>query len=280
MTLSFREGEVWCYHREPLRNPPDGWKLTELKGALTASQNATMDNGWCPVFFENHDQPRSVNHFFPEGADTVKAAKAMAAVLLTLRGTPFIYEGQELGFANVAWPSIEDYNDISSHGQYEFALKEGFTPEQAMEFVHLFSRDNARTPMQWDAGANAGFTAEGVKPWLPIHDDYVTVNAETEAKDPASVLSWYRKLMRFRREHEELTAGTYEELMPESGEVFAFARALDSSRLITVVNFSLNEVKLPEDITDGGTLLMSSLDGEAGAVLRPLEARIYEKQVE
>ena len=255
MVLPFQEGEVWCYPRE--------WKLTELKRALTASQNATKENGWCPVFFENHDQPRCVNHFFPKGADVKKAAKAMATVLLTLHGTPFIYQGQELGFANVAWPSIEDYNDISSHGQYEFALKEGFTSEQAMEFVHFFSRDNARTPMQWDASANAGFTADRVKPWLPVHDDYAAVNAEVEAQDPDSVLSWYRKLVQFRREHEELTSGSYEELMPESEEVFAFARALENSRLVTVVNFSLNEVKLPEELIKDASLLLSSEEGES-----------------
>ncbi|MCR4817457.1 MAG: alpha,alpha-phosphotrehalase [Fretibacterium sp.] len=282
MLLSFQEGEVWCYPREPLAGKPlegwtpsDGWKLTELKRALSASQAATRDNGWYPIFFENHDQPRSVNHFFPKGADTKKAAKAMATVLLTLRGTPFIFQGQELGFANVGWPSIEEYNDISSHGQYEFALKEGFTPEQAMGFVHLFSRDNARTPMQWDATVNAGFTSGKAKPWLPVHDDYAVVNAEVEARDPDSVLSWYHKLVQFRREHQELTAGDYEELMPESEEVYAFARTLGHSRLITVVNFSLNEVKLPEEITRGRAILLSSHGEEAGAVLHPLEARVY-----
>ncbi|MBQ9526243.1 MAG: alpha-glucosidase [Fretibacterium sp.] len=279
MLLSFQEGEVWCHPREPLGNPPEGWKLTELKRALTASQAATRDNGWYPIFFENHDQPRSVDHFFPRGADPRKAAKAMAAVLLTLRGTPFIYQGQELGFTNVAWPSIDDYNDISSHGQYEFALKEGFAPEQAMGFVHLFSRDNARTPMQWDASANAGFSSKGAKPWLPVHDDYAAVNAEAEAGDPDSVLSWYRKLVQFRQEHKELTAGDYEELMPESEEVFAFARTLGDSRLVTVVNFSLNEVTLPEELIEGRTLLLSSAGGEAGRLagnlLRPLEARVY-----
>ncbi|MCR5347790.1 MAG: alpha-glucosidase [Fretibacterium sp.] len=274
MSLSFKEGEIWCRPREPL-TLPDGWKLTELKGALRATQTATRDNGWCPIFFENHDQPRSVNHFFPRGADPVKAAKAIATVLLTLRGTPFIYQGQELGYTNVAWPSIKDYDDISSHGQYEFALKEGFTPEQAIGFVHLFSRDNARTPMQWNAEANAGFSPEGVKPWLPIHDDYVHVNVKAEAGDPESVLCWYRRLVQFRREHEELTAGTYEELMPESEDVFAFARTLGDSRLITVVNFSLNEVKLSEELIKGRALLLSSGKGEADAVMQPLEARIY-----
>ena len=267
MTLPFQEGEVWCYPRE--------WKLKELKAALTASQNATRDNGWCPIFFENHDQPRSVDHFFPRGVDRERAAKAMAVVLLTLRGTPFIYQGQELGLDNVAWPSIDDYNDISSHGQYAFALKEGFAPEQAMEFVHFFSRDNARTPMQWDVSANAGFTMGDVKPWLPVHEDYVTVNAETEAQDPASVLSWYRKLIEFRRKHEELASGTYEELLPGSETVFAFARALGGRQLITVVNFSLDAIELPQELIGGKTLLLSTLDGATNAVLRPLEARIY-----
>ena len=149
-----------------------------------------------------------------------------------------------------------------------------------MEFVHFFSRDNARTPMQWDASANAGFAAEGVKPWLPVHDDYAAVNAEVEAQDPDSVLSWYRKLVQFRREHEELTAGSYEELMLENEEVFVFARSLGNSRLITIVNFSLNEVKLPEELIKDAKLLLSSDENEHDAVLRPLEARIYGVKLE
>ena len=141
MNLNFPVSEKW-YEAED-------WHLSKLKGALTASQRATATNGWYPIFFENHDQPRSINKFFPQDADPLLAAKAMATVLFTLRGTPFVYEGQELGYVNVAWDSIDDYNDISSHGQYELALEEGCTPEQALAAVHRFSRDNARTPMQW-----------------------------------------------------------------------------------------------------------------------------------
>ena len=266
MNLSLKNGEIWCR--------PTSWKLTELKAALNATQEATRENGWCPVFFENHDQPRCVNHFFPEGADREKAAKAMATVLLTLRGTPFIYEGQELGFSNVAWPSIKDYNDISSHGQYEIALEDGFAPEEAMKFVHLFSRDNARTPMQWDDSRNAGFSTG--TPWLPVHDDYALQNAATESRDNQSVFAWYRSLVEFRRSHPALRAGGYEELLPEDEQIFAFLRTVGSHQILTVVNFSLEKAQIPEELIVGRKIVMDSEAYGEKTVLQPLEARIYE----
>ena len=266
MNLALKNGETWCH--------PTPWKLTELKAALNATQEATRENGWCPVFFENHDQPRCVNHFFPEGADREKAAKAMATVLLTLRGTPFIYEGQELGYSNVAWPSIRDYDDISSSGQYEIALKDGFSPTEAMKFVHFFSRDNARTPMQWDDSPNAGFTTG--KPWLPVHDDYALQNAEAEARDDRSVFAWYRRLVEFRRSHPALRAGGYEELLPENEQIFAFLRTVGSHQILTLVNFSLEEAPIPEEIIAGRKLVMDSEENGQKTVLQPLEARIYE----
>ena len=250
---------------------PVKWTLRDLKHALSSSQHATARNGWCPVFFENHDQPRSVNHFFPEGADTQKAAKVLAAVLLTLRGTPFIYQGQELGMSNVSWPDINTYDDISTKGQYAFALNEGFSPEEAMKFVHYFSRDNARTPMQWDNSPNAGFST--ARSWLPVNENYITVNARTEEQNPDSVLSWYRRLAEFRRNHEELTAGDYREIMTDSEEVFAFERMLDGRRIITAANFSLESAMLPEEFAEYDLLLSSESDAE-GLVMRPLEARI------
>ena len=261
--LPLNESEIWCY--------PVKWTLRDLKHALSSSQHATARNGWCPVFFENHDQPRSVNHFFPEGADTQKAAKVLATVLLTLRGTPFIYQGQELGMSNVSWPDINTYDDISTKGQYAFALNEGFSPEEAMKFVHYFSRDNARTPMQWDNSPNAGFST--ARSWLPVNENYITVNARTEEQNPDSVLSWYRRLAEFRRNHEELTAGDYREIMTDSEEVFAFERMLDGRRIITAANFSLESAMLPEEFAEYDLLLSSESDAE-GLVMLPLEARI------
>ncbi|MBR6014082.1 MAG: alpha-glucosidase [Selenomonadaceae bacterium] len=263
MNLPLKNGEIWCR--------PTEWKLSELKKVLSDSQAATKNNGWCPVFFENHDQPRSVNHFFDKNADKIKAAKAMATILLTLRGTPFIYEGQELGCTNVAWNSIEQYNDISSHGQYDFAIKEGFTKEQAMEFVHFFSRDNARTPMQWNDSKNAGFSTG--TPWLFVNENYKTVNAENEEKNPDSVLSWYKKLSKFRSENLELTAGDYKLLLPDDEKIFAFSRSLEKNSLITVVNFSTEPAELPKEFSNKKILIDSESQPEKN-LLKPLEARI------
>ncbi len=261
MNLALKNGETWCY--------PTPWKLSELKKVLSDSQLATKNNGWCPIFFENHDQPRCVNHFFENGANPVDAAKAMAAVLLTLRGTPFIYEGQELGCTNVAWSSIDAYNDISSRGQYKFALDEGFTPEQALEFVHFFSRDNARTPMQWSAQKNAGFS-EG-EPWLPVNENFKTVNAAAEENDSESVLAWYRKLAKFRAAHKELTAGDFELLLPDDENIFAFSRRLGGRAIFTVVNFSTKKIPLPEIFHGKKTLI-----GRESRDLTPLEVKILE----
>ena len=261
VNLCFKVGEVWCSKTD--------WKLTDLKKALSDSQAATKNSGWYPIFFENHDKPRSVNHYFEKFADKTRAAKALATILLTMRGTPFIYEGQEIGMSNVDWKSIESYDDISSHAQYKFAIQEGFSPDKAMEFIHFFSRDNARTPMQWSADKNAGFSTAD-KTWLAVNDNYKAVNVATEEKNPDSVLSWYKKLSEFRAEHEDLISGDYELIFADSEEIFAFRR----NSLITIVNFSANEINLPKDFTDKKILL----DSESGAdknILKPLEARIY-----
>ena len=264
--LPFSESEIWCYPKE--------WSLKDLKRVITASQNATKNDGWYPAFFENHDQPRSVNHFFPEGIDTDKAAKALAAVLLTIRGTPFIYQGQELGMTNVSWNDIAFYDDISSHGQYEFALKEGFSHEEAMKFVKYFSRDNARTPMQWNDKANAGFSFENVKTWLPINENYLKINAEAEENDSNSVLSWYRKLMDLRKNYEALTAGDYKEIFADSDEIFAFERSLNDEKILTLVNFSSNSVKIPEELKNKNLILCSESKIN-NSELQPFEVRIF-----
>ena len=264
VTLPFGDAEIWCY--------PVEWKLTDLKKALTASQKATANNGWYPVFFENHDQPRSVNHFFPEGAAPVKAAKCLAAVLLTMRGTPFIYQGQELGMTNLNWKNIDEVDDIQTRGQYDLALKEGFSPEEAMKFVRYFTRDNARTPMQWDASPNAGFTSGAS--WLPVNPNHVDVNAASEEEDAGSVLSWYKKLLALRMDSPALLGGTYREILSESEELFAFVRELDGTEIITAANFSLESVKVPDELS-GKKLILSSESEITPQELAPLEARLY-----
>ena len=258
-------GGLWC--------EPCDWRLTELKAALTASQKATARLGWYPIYFENHDQPRSPSNFFPPDADPVLAAKAMLTVLMTLRGTPFLYQGEELGYTNVAWDSIECYDDVSSRDQYARALQEGYTADEALAGVWRFSRDNARTPMQWDASENAGFST--ARPWLPVHDDYVTCNVAVQDADPGSVLNWCRMLAQQRVQHPALLAGTYEELMADDEQVYAFRRQDGATCATVLVNFSLEEAAYDADLVESAQVIAASQGDPTPGVLRPLEAVVW-----
>ena len=264
VNIMFPHGEVW--HRAEL------FKLSDFKRALTESQLATRDS-WYPIYFENHDKPRSVDNFFPHGTNKILAAKALAMILLTLRGTPFIYQGEELGFPNAAFSSIDAYDDISSRGQYDLARADGLTDREALRFVNKFSRDNARTPMQWDSSANAGFTVG--KPWLPVHDDFATCNVEAETRDENSVLNFYRALVAFRNSSDALIRGEYQELCPNSEELFIFTRTLNGKKFCTAVNFTTHDVKFPAQIFDGGRKIFGNYPDEKN-FFRPTEAMIYE----
>lgn len=268
VNLEFPDDEVWCRAEK--------WPLTKLKKALSDSQQATAANGWYPIFFENHDQIRCVNRYFPEGTDKKKAAKAMATILFSLRGTPFIYEGQELGMANTAFARIEDYNDISTHGQYQLALDEGFAPAEALHLVQAHSRDNARTPMQWTTAAQAGFTTG--TPWLPVHDDYLQCCAESEEHDADSVLWYYRRIQAERFQGEAaaiLQRGRYEELLADDERIYAFKRILDDQATLTLVNFTNETIDYDASLTEGATVLLGNYDAQEAGRLRPAEAVIY-----
>ena len=257
----------WCRTRE--------WTLPELKALFAASQETTArTNGWYPMFLENHDQPRSISRYLPAGADRVAGGKALAALVLTMRGTPFLMEGEELGFVNVSWPSIDDYNDISTRNHYRFALEEGYSETEALAGVHRFARDSARTPMQWDRSANAGFTTG--TPWLPVYEDYEDVNAAAEREDPDSVLNWYIALAGLRREHTELVEGTYEELFHEDPQIFAFIRESGAGKAVVLINLSTEPAGYdPACVEDAVQLLGTNGESERGT-LAPLEAVIFE----
>ena len=270
LELSYPEGEIWCKRF--------AWKLSQLKDALSASQAATAKEGWYPIFFENHDQNRSMHRYFPEGTDPKVAAKALATVLFTLRGTPFVYEGEEIGMTNTAFPKIEDYNDISTHGQYEYALKEGLSPEEALKAVQFQSRDNARTPMQWTRDTNAGFTTG--KPWLPVHKDFSNCCVEAESEDGTSVLSYYRQMNRERTEGKAsaiLLQGSYEELLHEDEHVYAFKRVLGEHAAYTVINFTNDTVTYDSSVLEDADVLIGNYGNAKKGILRPAEAVVYVK---
>ncbi len=249
------------------------WKLTEFKQALTNSQRATAHNGWYPIYLENHDQPRSVNQVLPKARDKRAGAKMLGAVLMTLRGTPFVYEAEELGYQNVAWPSIDDYDDVESHSEYDIALDEGKSEAEALACVHDHSRDNARTPMQWDASEHAGFSTG--KPWLPVHDDYKTCNVEAQGADADSVLTWYRSLAQLRKDMPVLVAGDYTELMADSETLFAFERTCGNDRAVVLANFTEDEVSYDATVVDGMKVALDTHPSNTAGILRPLEAVVF-----
>ena len=256
----------WCETRP--------WTLPELKSIFAASQEkAAQTNGWAAVFLENHDQPRSINHFLPVDANRTAGGKALAALLLTMRGTPFLMQGEELGFVNVAWDSIERYNDVSTRNHYAFAVGEGYTEEEALAGVQRFARDSARTPMQWDETAHAGFTSG--TPWLPVSDDYETVNAANERNDQDSVLNWYLALAKLREEHPVFTEGDYMELLHEDERIFAYARETDDAKAVILINFSTEPASYDPSCLDRAELLLDSAGTDTPGCLMPLEAAIY-----
>lgn len=265
--LGFEDGYIW-HKRKP-------WKLIDIRKCFAATQQATKDNGWLPIFFENHDLPRSVNYFFPKDTDTQLAGKFLATILLTMRGTPFIYEGEELGMTNIKWPSIKMYNDIYSVGEYQLAIEDGLEPEKAMEGVWDYSRDNARSPMTWNHGPLAGFTSG--KPWLPLNDEYGEINAKSEADDENSVLNYYRALITLRKNHPALTEGDYEELLSYSPGIYAYARTTkdNNERIIVIANTTekIRGYRLPE--LKGSQLLISNYKDRESSLLRSYEIRVY-----
>lgn len=260
----------WCETRE--------WTLPEFKNFFSASEKTTSDpgiSGWYPMFLENHDQPRSISHFLPKDADRVAGGKALATLLLTMRGTPFIMEGEELGYINVSWPSIDDYNDISTKNHYKFAIDEGYSKEEALEGVHRFARDSARTPVQWDGSENAGFTTG--KPWLPVSDDYDTVNVKEQMADPDSVLNQYITLVNLRNSHRELIDGSYTELFHENEQIFAYIRENADAKAVILINMSTENAAYDPSIIENAELILTTGKDTDKGVLAPLEAVVYEE---
>ncbi len=259
--IPMHKSEIWCRKVE--------WTLTDLKRVLVASQEATAKNGWYPAFWENHDQPRStVNYFQCEGSLDNKS-KVLGTVLLTTRGTPFVFQGEELGYGNAPWRSIEEFDDLSTRNQYEFALGEGLDEAGALAACVRYSRDNARTPMQWNASEHAGFSAG--EPWLPVHDDYEVCNVASQEANPDSPLAWYRKLASLRAEHSVLVAGDWNELMADDEQVFAFERRLGDARAVTLANFSDEPAMYDSALVEGLRSIAQTTLGE----LQPLESVVF-----
>ncbi|QCS45006.1 alpha-glucosidase [Natrinema versiforme] len=257
--------------------------LLELKRILTDWQESLADDGWNCLYFNNHDQPRAVSRFGDDEEYRVESAKMLATVLFTLQGTPFIYQGQEIGMTNTTFEDPSEIQDVEAENYVEMALEsdEYDSYEELRPVIEYRSRDNSRTPMQWSDEENAGFT-EG-DPWIGVTENYEDVNVEAARDDEMSVWHYYRSLIDLRSERDVFVHGAYELLLPDHEEVFAYRRTLGDEELIVVCNFFDGEpsVELPELIrVDTPELLIGNYSVREAADskinLRPYEARVYE----
>ena len=220
-------------------------QLPDLKASLSRWQSGLHGQGWNSLYWNNHDQPRIVSRFGDDSpAYRERSAKMLATCLHLMQGTPYVYQGEELGMTNVAWPTIDHYQDIETRNMYRVATQErGQAPARVMRSIHAKGRDNARTPMQWTAQAQAGFTSG--TPWLAVNDNHTHINAEAALADPLSVFHHYRQLIALRKQHPLLVHGRYELLLPRHPHLFAYLRDDGQQRLLVLCNFSGQFQRLP-----------------------------------
>lgn len=277
-------GMVFTFEHMNLDQDPGGSKwdlrplrLSDLKRNLAHWQDGMAERGWNSLYLENHDQPRSVSRFGDDSPEfRVASAKSLATVLHLLKGTPYVYQGQELGMTNAGFTSIDQCNDLESIRHHEEAVRLGADPAEVMAAIATKSRDNARTPMQWDAGPNAGFTTGS--PWLAVNPNHDRINAAAAVADPDSVFHHYRKLIALRHASAVVRNGRFELLLPEDERLFCYTRTLDGESLLVVANLASEATAWPvgelPDVTGAG-IVLGTHGVRGGDILAPWESRIY-----
>lgn len=249
--------------------------LRTMKAVLTKWQKGLEGIAWNSLFWENHDQPRSVSRYGDDGRNREASAKMLATCLHMMQGTPYVYQGEELGMTNAPFERIEDFRDLDSiNAYYELTEKGVFTKEEILRYLRYKSRDNARTPFQWSDEANAGFTTG--TPWIMVNPNYREINAKEQLSRKDSVLRYYQKLIALRKKYEIIVYGSYDLLLPDSRKIYAYTRTLGDEKLLVVCNFTPKQVEyeMPTEFTHGEILIQNYADVnlETGIVLRPYEA--------
>ncbi|MBD8069607.1 glycoside hydrolase family 13 protein [Bacillus sp. PS06] len=252
-----------------------------LKSTLTKWQKALENNGWNALFIENHDQPRRVSTWGDDKTFWYESSTALAAMYFLMQGTPFIYQGQEIGMTNVKFNSIDDYNDVADKNMYRFKRNEGVSHEEIMKVIWASSRDNSRTPMQWSSEKNAGFT--NGSPWLGINNNYKTINVEAQLKDTDSILNFYKKMIKIKKENNVFTYGSYDLILDDHPQVYAYTRTLDHEKMVIFSNLTDEDATwneaLPFFVESKGLLLsnyhVSNHEPTNKLELKPFETRVY-----
>ena len=256
------------------------FSLKKLKSAMSNWQTKLYGKGWNALYLENHDQPRIISRYGSEKF-RVESGKMLATMYICQSGTPFIYQGQEIGMTNIRLPELDMYVDVATYNTYDICKKLGFPHKSIMKRLMRASRDNARTPVQWTSGKNAGFTT-AEKPWFYINPNYTEVNVEDAEKDPDSILNYYRKLLKFRKENEIVIYGDYKEHYHESDKLFVYERNYEGKKMLVICSFSdkIERFKAPKgfDLAKGRVVLGNYDCFNSGFDcfnLRPYETKVY-----
>ena len=246
----------------------------KLKKIMAHWQNELYNCGWNSLFWDNHDLPRIVSRWGNDREYRVESAKMLAILLHGMQGTPYIYQGEELGMTNVQY-DIEDYKDCEIINMYHERLEKGYSKDEIMKSIYAKGRDNARTPMQWDDSANAGFTTG--TPWIKVNDNYDKINAKSQVDDPDSIFSCYKKLVQLRKDYPVFVDGKFTLLLEDDENIFAYSRKNEEKTMIVVCNFFDKEIPMPlAKECEGMEVLISNYkDTSDMSVLRPYEARMY-----
>lgn len=266
LKVDYKDGEKWT------KTPFDFMKL---KGLLSSWQTGmTEGGGWNAVFWNNHDQPWALNRFGDPVHYREKSAEMLAATIHFLRGTPFIYQGEELGMVNPDYQSMDEYVDVECKNAYQELLDKGMSEDEAFAIIKAKSRDNSRVPMHWDDSKYAGFSQ--VKPWLlPTHQDEINVKKELAEGE---VFAFYQKLIALRKQEAVISAGGFREILPDDQQVFAYIRELDGEKLVVFNNFYGKEavISVPSDLQECGQILLDNYQRELSCLPGELSLRPYE----
>lgn len=256
------------------------FSVKELKQALSKWQYNLHDVGWNALFIENHDIPRVISTLGNDSEFRKECAKAFGLMYFMQQGTPFIYQGQEIGMKNVKFKSIDEYDDVKSINIYHDKIKNGFSKEEAMKTVWTVSRDNARTPMQWDDSENAGFSSS--KPWIGINKDYSEFNVKSQLEDKDSILNFYKEMIKIKKSNETLIYGRYDLILEDHEKIYAYTRELEGEKYIVICNLSDEEsdYSYENDKLRFDNLILSNYEVNKhpdlfSVLLKPWECRLY-----
>ncbi|MBM7555831.1 glycoside hydrolase family 13 protein [Halanaerobacter jeridensis] len=259
------------------------WKLTDLKEIITKWQVEMQEqNGWNSLYLNNHDQPRAVSRFANDEEYRVESAKMLATLLLTLRGTPYLYQGEEIGMTNFPFESLEQVQDVDTLNKFKEEKKKGNIDNfaDAKEIIRTWSRDNSRTPMQWDNSEQAGFS-DG-EPWIDVNPNYEEINVAANLANPNSIFHYYQDLIDLRKSEDVLVYGDYRLLLEDSQSIYSYLRVLEGERVLVMLNFSADETKfeLPQDIDfSEQELLINNYEVRADSEIKEIDLKPYEARV-